>query len=326
MNSFALRDFRDDSVRPLLPLRRGEEPPLRRYVAVDPRSRELRDRILRVAQADVPALISGEADTGRRLIARILHAEGPRAGKPLAIIGSHAVAIDPDATGWLATAAGGVLVLDQVETLPAGFLSALAAAWRSPSAGHPRLVAVSAYRAADLAIRDLVPHDLLTALRAAEILVPALRQRPGDIVPIAERYARAQAYRFGRPPVTLEPAAAARLREHPWPGNVRELQNVVLQALAARPGPRLQAADLRLALPAEYRSPLQDLVIRLLDEATPKLHATMMETLVMTAFTRSGRNQVRTAKALGVSRNVLRAQLARLGVIKARRRAAAARS
>lgn len=310
------------------PKRGGSHSLLGRFIVADRSSCELRGRILRIAAAQLPVLVTGEAGTGKRLVAGILHTESAQAREPLVVASPEATADASDIAGWLDAAAGGTLLLDHIERHGAGFVTGLAEALRSREGRHPRVVATSRLPVHELKAAHAACAELLALLGAAELVLPPLRCRRDDVVPIAAYLARTQAGRFRRPAVVIEPGAAARLRDYAWPGNVRELVAVVLQALAVRAGPRMRARDVRLPETAAAGAPLRrqmcDLIGRMLEENTPRLRASVLEALVTTAYERSGRNQARTTRALGTSRNVIRADLARFGLITVRPRKGAA--
>jgi formate hydrogenlyase transcriptional activator len=108
-------------------------------------------------------------------------------------------------------------------------------------------VIVATNRNLDEAVRDgRFRSDLLFRLNVVPIAMPPLRERAGDIRPIAEHYARHYASTIGKRVTGLSPAALATLEAYPWPGNVRELQNVVERAVILARGERLEPGDFEL--------------------------------------------------------------------------------
>ncbi len=194
--------------------------------------------------------------------------------------------------------------------------------------------------------------DLYYRISVAPIEVPPLRERPDDILPLARHFIGLHGARMGRDATMLAPDAQEALLDYGWPGNVRELENVMQMALIGMRGPSIRAGDLRLdgheLLPpsaaeaderdadgedepqvdaaaqdraAERQTPealastLVDTFGHLLASDTPALFRQIEQSLVRTAFAHSGDNQVRTAHALGVTRNTLRTLLKRHGLL-----------
>ncbi|HVB81562.1 MAG TPA: helix-turn-helix domain-containing protein [Candidatus Binataceae bacterium] len=118
------------------------------------------------------------------------------------------------------------------------------------------------------------------------------------------------------------------LLSYHWPGNIREIENVMHHAVLVAHGSAITPGDLNLSRlgpePAEASEPheesLDAAIGRLFDDGSPAAYDHVTSRLVRAALERCGGNQVQTARLLGISRNVLRSQLARLGVIAPRRR------
>ena len=166
-------------------------------------------------------------------------------------------------------------------------------------------------------------QDLYYRLAVASVVLPPLRHRIGDISVLADHFLAIYRERVGRPELILAEAARAILGAHSWPGNIRELENVIHNAVLLAKGPVIQASELRLPRATNAASPswtdeYRQLIERLLAAEEPNLFARITEQLVRTAFEWSGRNQVRAAQRLGLTRNTLRTELARLGIIPVR--------
>jgi sigma-54-specific transcriptional regulator len=178
--------------------------------------------------------------------------------------------------------------------------------------------------------------DLYYRLSVATIDLPPLCERSGDILPLARHFIDLYSATMKLDGVTLAPDAQLALLSYGWPGNIRELENVIHFALIGCSSSKIREADLRLngvahraalaepAVPHVPAAPvtidtaearLAALITSMLDAAQDNLFATVEQGLVQTAFERCHRNQARTAKALGLSRNVLRAHLKRFGLI-----------
>ena len=230
--------------------------------------------VKQVAVTDATVLIQGETGTGKELVARALHIASRRSAKPLvkvncaaipaALIESeffgHEQGAFTGATkkreGRFALANGGTIFLDEIGDLPLDLQSKLL---RVLQEGEFELVGSSQTRKVDVRViaatnRDLAQairdgkfrEDLFYRLNVFPIRLPALRERPEDIAPLASDFARRFAQRLGRAMGPLSEDCIARLKAYSWPGNVRELQNIVERAVITSRDGRL---DLGLALP-----------------------------------------------------------------------------
>jgi sigma-54-specific transcriptional regulator len=207
-------------------------------------------------------------------------------------------------------------------------------------------------------------RDLYYRLSVAPVGLPPLRERRADILPLARNLIERHRSKLGLTHATLTPAAEEALLAHHWPGNIRELENVIHLGLIMSAAGKIDAADLRLcradrltataavanpaaatAVTAATANPAAEIPPR----DVPKPHDTKLDMLgegmrrllhsdrdgvyqeverllLTTAFEHCAGNQVRTAKRLGVSRNVVRAQLKRFGLIANLERPASARN
>jgi sigma-54-specific transcriptional regulator len=320
-------------------------------VFADPRSEALFDYLERVGPSEATVLIQGETGTGKELVAGHVHALSERQDGPFVAIncaalneslidaelfgytkgaftGAHA-----DQAGWFETARGGTLFLDEIGDLPLGAQVKLLRVLqqrevvrvgaRTPLPVDFRLVAATNI---DLKAAVEAGHfraDLYYRLSVAEVRLPPLRERPGDIAPLARHFLRIYAERMGDRPVQFTPQALARLQGHGWPGNIRELENVIHHTLLICRGSEIRPQDIHLperpqlaGEPATAPEERLQLALReLLARGTADLHATTERILIETAYRYCGDHQIQTAEALGISRHVLRERLQRLGVI-----------
>ena len=245
----------------------------KRIVAGTPAMRRLLDATARVAARDVTVLVRGETGTGKELIAQLLHAQSPRATKPLVRFNCAAIPTElaeaelfghvrgafTGATsaraGFFAEASGGTLVLDEVGELP---LAVQAKLLRALQEGEIQPVGSGRVEKVDVRVvaathRDLATEaaagrfrqDLYYRLAVVELVVPPLRERQTDIPALAEELARHYAEKFGIGALTLEPALVDALASAPWPGNVRQLENTIARLAALATGPVLTLADYR---------------------------------------------------------------------------------
>ena len=225
-------------------------------IAADPRSKELVRLARRVAQSDVTVLISGESGTGKEVYARFLHHASKRKDGPFVAINCAAI---PDnmleavlfghekgsftgATGAHAgkfeQAQGGTLLLDEISEMSLGLQAKLLRVLQEKEVERiggskvipldVRVLATSNRNLPTEVTGGRFREDLYYRLSVMPLRLPALRDRPGDIVPLASRLLRKLS---GDGLHRLSPEAEARLQDYRWPGNVRELENVLQRAL-----------------------------------------------------------------------------------------------
>src|SRR5690606_27312343 len=155
--------------------------------------------------------------------------------------------------GKFEAADGGTLFLDEIGNLPAAGQMKLLRVLETGrfarlGSNRERQVKVRVVSATNADLPAMIREgsfreDLYYRLNTIELSMPPLAERPGDVLPLAERFGAG-----GKP---LSPAAAAALQRHAWPGNVRELRNVIQRAQLLATGPRIEPED--LALPRARR-------------------------------------------------------------------------
>ena len=173
-------------------------------------------------------------------------------------------------------------------------------------------------------------EDLYYRLNVVSLVLRPLRERPGDILPLARHFLQTYRQRLQHGPKTLSPCAEDVLMEHPWQGNIRELENVIHHSLLLCRNQTVTAQDLRLSQSRSRRSEpvtlpqnapdttqhlLQRAFHKLFEEEPGALHETVEDSLLRAAYEFCHFNQVHTAKLLGLSRNVTRTRLIKLGAL-----------
>src|SRR6478609_3596343 len=241
----------------------------------DPKSVALLARVREIAPTQVGLLISGETGTGRELVARHLHELSPRAARPFLAV--NCSGFSPDAAeselfghakgawqgatsakaGWLEAAHGGTLFLDEIGDLSPKVQQELLRVLLVGEvlrlgASEPTPVDVRVIAATNVDLEQAVhagrfSQELLTALSAATLELAPLRERGGDILPLARHFLEFYRQRLDLGPTELGSEAAARLLEHSWPGNIRELENAMHHALLLCHGTQITPEDLRLS-------------------------------------------------------------------------------
>jgi sigma-54 dependent transcriptional regulator len=317
----------------------------------DASSRELLRRLRQLAASEVTVLVTGETGTGKEVIARQLHAESARAAGPFVAVNCGALAdglLDSEffghergaftgavaaREGWFEAANGGTVFLDEVAELS---LSAqvkllrvlqerevVRVGSRQPRAIDVRLVAATNVDLLGAVAAGRFREDLYYRLKVATLTVRPLRERPQDLLRLANRFL-AQLKRSEGKAVALTADAVDALLAHSWPGNVRELENALLQAALCAVDGHLHASDLGFAAalaprPGPAVEPLETAFIELFEANRPNLLAQVEEKLVRSAYAYCHQNQVQTARLLGVSRNVVRARLQHYGLLEVTR-------
>ena len=310
----------------------------RNIIGRTPRMMELFRLIDRITDTALPVVIQGESGTGKELVARALHANGPRRERPF--VGENCAAIpetllestlfgyvrgaftgaEHDTRGLFEIADGGTLFLDEVGDMSPAMQGKLL---RVLQEGEIRRVGSERMRKVDVRIvaatnRDLgrmveegkFRRDLFFRLNVAGIALPPLRERREDIPLMVEHFLAKLAKRDGRPaPKALEPAALARLCVYRWPGNVRELENEVTRAEALS-GARITAADLSPRVGSAEEAGVMAAEDQ--DNLVLKPRVERLErSLLREALGRSGNNQTKAAELLGLSRFGLQKKLKR---------------
>ena len=313
-------------------------------VFADPGSRALANLLERVAPTGVPVLIAGEIGSGKERLARYIHERSGHVGEFIVL---HCNALSPETYTNTSHAAGraGTLFFDDVgELTPAAQCELLRLlreneiSLTAPDDAASHGVRVITSTSTELGQAVLEGHfrrDLFYRLNIATIKVPPLRERPGDIVPLANHFLRLYSDSSKLPARTFAQGALTALRRHPWPGNVRELENVIRFAVLTAHRRELSAEDLRLegehlAVSATRSdsdpavSETQDSLARLLAlrlrNPGRRLYDEVEGLLVTEAFRLAGANQVHTALLLGVTRNVVRTLLKKHGLLESTRK------
>jgi two-component system, NtrC family, response regulator HupR/HoxA len=297
----------------------------------------------RIARYDLSVLILGESGTGKELLARAVHAASPRATGPFVVENCAAIADTlleselfghkrgaftgavEDHVGLFQRAHGGTVFLDEIgETSPAfqvkllrvlqeGELRPVGAARAVPV--DVRVIAAT-HRPLEQEVREgRFREDLYYRIAAVTLNMPPLRERPGDILPIAERVLEAAATELGRPPTVLSSDARALLVSYPWPGNIRELRNEITRALALSEGTELDAHALSPRLMQGQMAATPARMPALPQAGTLQERIDALEAMVLReALLRLKWNKTQAAQELGLSRMGLRAKLKRHGL------------
>lgn len=303
----------------------------------------VRDRVALFAAHRAPVLITGETGTGKELVARALHAHGPRREAPFVAVpcgaipqelaeshlfghqrGAFTGAVDRR-RGCFEQADGGSLLLDDVDDLPLELQVKLLRVLQEGTfvrVGSEaevkvdvRVVATAKVDLEQKVERGEFRPDLLYRLRGLEIQIPPLRAREDDVLLIAHHFLRAAGVDGGRRPAQLAGAAAAALKEYPWRGNVRELRRVIESASVLCPGPEIGAEHLPDYVLAA-RGPDRVFTLHLEHHkrlSLPALLSDVEDEAIRWAMVQAQGQQARAAEILGVPRTTLQSKLRKPG-------------
>ncbi len=316
----------------------------------DFKSKALLERIHLIGPSAANVLITGETGTGKELIARHLHALSSRSEALFLAVNCGAFSeglVESELfghergsftganiarAGWFEAARGGTLFLDEIGDLPLSMQVKLLRVLQERQvvrlgSRHAVPIDVRVVAATNVNLEEAVAagrfrEDLYYRLQVATLHVHPLRERLDDIVPLAQYFLRIYGERLGLKDPVLSPDATEILAQHAWPGNIRELENVIHHALLVCRENVVRPEDLHLSSlrgkPAtsgdeNSATGLHTALLALFESDRPNLYAAIDATVIKAAFEFCHRNQLQTAKLLGISRNILRARLIEYG-------------
>ena len=321
-------------------------------VAADPAMLSIIALADRLARTEIPVLINGPTGTGKEVLSTFIHARSDRADKPFIAVNCAAIpetmleamlfghekgsftGANAAAEGFFRAADGGTLLLDEIAEMPLSLQAKLLRALQEGEVvpvGATRPVKVDV-RIIACANRDL-PHeveqgrfraDLFYRLNVFPIAMPALRERPADIAPLAFAMLLRHTPKGERTP-WIGDAALDTLRGYAWPGNVRELENVMRRALLLAQG-ESEIAPHHIVFDMAARpvvqeptavTPIMDSVVAGVADATPANPAKLSKIVklsearaIMDTLESVGGHRANAARALGISERTLRYRLA----------------
>lgn len=286
---------------------------------------EIRHAMERIAPTDATVLITGENGTGKDVLAREIHAASNRKHQPMICVDAGAITetlfeselfghvkgaftdAHADHVGKFEQANGGTLFLDEIGNIPLHLQAKLLRVLQNRTVtrvGSEKQIAIDIRLicATNMDLEKMVREgrfreDLYYRINTVQMHLPALRDRAGDILPLAEIFLKKFAQKYRREADTIAADAAQSLMAHAWSGNIRELQNVIEKAVILSEGKLLKQKDLSLNVSAKSLSP----VSQTLEEAEEK---TIRDTMA-----RCNGNLSMVAKELGISRPTLYSKL-----------------
>ena len=301
--------------------------------------RKVMAMVERVASSDIAVLICGESGTGKELVARAVHDHSGRASGPFVAINCAALPAalveselfghvkgaftdaHADRKGLFLEANGGTLFLDEIGELP---LASQAALLRALQEKKVRTVGGTAELAFDARLvaatnKDLETEvqekrfreDLYYRINVVRVDVPPLRERPADVLPLAQEFIERASASGPRKVKGLSHQAAERVLAYDWPGNVRELANAMQRAVALARFDELAVDDLPTPV-RTFRS--QRVMLSAETEAELITLEAMESRYLQRVLSLVGGNKTRAAEILGVDRRTLYRMLERNSV------------
>ena len=295
----------------------------------------IRKTLEKIAPTDATVLITGENGTGKDVLAREIHAHSLRSGKPMVAVDAGAITetlfeselfghvkgaftdAHADHVGKFEQADGGTLFLDEIGNIPLHLQAKLLRAIQNRSVvrvggSQATPVNIRLICATNMDLEQLVREgrfreDLYYRINTVHIVLPALRERKEDIVPLAQLFLERFAEKYHRPLTGLDESAKAVLEGARWNGNIRELQNVIEKAVILSEAKNLTAKDLQTDSSGTSAIRMTGGTLKAVNEAEE-------ERLIREAMDRTDGNISAAAKMLGVSRPTLYAKLKKYGL------------
>lgn len=293
---------------------------------------EVLEKLKRAGETDATVLISGETGAGKEVCARYLHLKSRRAEGPFVVV--SCAALTPTVVeselfghekgaytgaynrreGYLASAHGGTLFLDDVDDIPLEVQTKLLRFLQDSTFERVggvekirvdiRFVAATKKSLPELVEQGKFRSDLMYRLSVVQIALPPLRSRKDEIEPLAEYFLKRSLVRMGRPPKRLSPEAMEAMKAFSWPGNVRELEHVIDSLVAIHVGEEIRREDLPEQITGAKRGCLVSLNLE--EQSAINLEQTLTDVekqLLEWAIEKAEGNQGKAAEFLGVPRS-----------------------
>lgn len=303
-----------------------------------------------VSKTDSTVLITGESGTGKELITRAIHYNSNRAGGPLIVLNCAAIpenlleselfgyekgaftSAEKTKKGRFELAAGGTLFLDEISEMSAAIqakvLRVVEAKELERLGGTETLkVDVRIICATNKNLEDLVKsgkfrEDLYYRISVFPIMLPPLRDRKEDIVPLSKHFLKKFSTKMGKVPIALSKEVEKLFVLHKWEGNVRELQNVIERAVILCKGNTIRIEHLPVSIVKSSNNIAEKVVdnvtltSQLFDIPPHGISLEILEKqLVTQALEKSKNNKTKAAKLLGLTRGTFRYRLQKYGLV-----------
>lgn len=303
---------------------------------------EIRRTSRKLARSQAPVYISGESGTGKELVARLIHAQGPRADKPFIAVNCGAIPADlmeselfghkkgsftganTDKNGLFQAANGGTLFLDEVADLPLDMQVKLLRAIQE-KAVRPvgaqmethidvRILSATHKDLGKLVREGCFREDLFYRINVIDLHIPALRERPEDIPLLVDHFTRRLAQQLGVHQPMLKPAAMEALSNHPFPGNVRELENILERAMTLCDDELIDIGELHLNSNRTTPDAAGNAESSVEQVGLEAYLEDIERDLILKALEKTNHNKTAAAKRLGISFRAMRYRLKKLGL------------
>jgi Nif-specific regulatory protein len=312
-----------------------------RLIGQSPAIEQLRQTIARVAATELAVLILGENGTGKEVVSQSIHYLSPRRDHPFIAVNCAAISetlleselfghekgafTDAHAAraGKFELASGGTLFLDEIGDLSAAGQAKLLRVLEekvvvrvggsTPIRTDARVIAATNQNLVEMVRQKRFRQDLYFRLNVVTIELAPLRDRPQDVLLLAEHFLAEFSRKARRKPPQLSAEARSRLQTHSWPGNVRELRNLMERLAYLSPGETIHADDLRFLLAPVGQAPEHpehSAIEMPLAAATDHFQIEH----IRRAIARSGGNMSEAAERLGLHRSNLYRKMRQLGM------------
>ena len=303
--------------------------------------KELREAVSKLARNQAPVHISGESGVGKEMVARMIHAQGPRSSSPFIAVNCGAIPHElmeseffghkkgsftgavSDKEGLFSAANGGTLFLDEIAELPQSMQVKLLRVIQEKKVRpigeqvefpvNVRILSATHKNLAELVETGQFRQDLFFRINVIELKVPPLREHMEDIPILVEHILNRISNDYGNEKPFISEEAFTRLYSYEFPGNIRELENILERAIAMNNSAQLSADDFQLSTVARTTADVEVISdgqeIKLdsyLEEVERKI---ITETLEKTRW-----NKTKAARLLGISFRALRYRLEKLGL------------
>ncbi|MDN3638541.1 sigma-54 dependent transcriptional regulator [Simiduia curdlanivorans] len=302
--------------------------------------RKLKQQIHKLARSQAPILITGESGCGKELIARSIHAQGPRCDGPFIAINCGAIprelmeseffghkkgsftGANADKIGLFQAAEGGTLFLDEVADLPLDMQVKLLRAiqekairpvgTQAEQKTNIRILSATHKNLQNEIVAGNFRQDLYYRINVIHLHAPALRERMDDLEALTSAILNKLAATYDSEKITLTPDAIKHLKRYPFPGNVRELENTLERAFTLCEGNTIRGDDLQLAPMQVETSATQSEELN--GQALDKKLEEIEMSYITKALEETRWNRTEAAKKLGISFRSLRYRLKKLGL------------
>ena len=303
---------------------------------------DLREMIARVARSQAPVHISGESGTGKELVAKLIHESGPRSDRPFVPVNCGAIPSElmeselfghkrgsftgatADKKGLIQSAEGGTLFLDEIADLPLHMQVKLLRVIQE-KAVRPvgeqlevdvdvRILSATHKNLAQMVAEGKFREDLFYRVNVIELGVPALRERPEDVVELAESILKRMGRRMKTTPPSLSKDALAALETYAFPGNVRELENILERAITLTTTGEISASGIQLRVSALSPAPNAAAVSAATNAPLGDHLEDIERDAILKALQQTRYNKTAAAKLLGMSFRALRYRIKKLGI------------